>query len=106
LTKVYKDYNIYSVYKDFMKKKVVSSTYLTQNTREALSFVRDSNQPLIIKNYKNPVAVMLDYEEWLKLQTPKKKRLTLKQLEKYMIGNPKAKKIDSAKIIRKMRDEE
>ena len=89
-----------------MKNNKISSTYLTHNTKEAISMVRDGEGPIYIHNYNQPVAVLLSYKEWLKLSPidPKKRRMTIAELEKIMFKT--GEQTNMAKIIRKMRDEE
>lgn len=89
-----------------VKKKSVSSTYLTHNTNAVIGMLKDSGGQVYINNYNKPVAVLVEITKWQELQqqnaSPVKKLPTLKELERYTFSSTKP--VDSAKIIRKWRD--
>ena len=82
--------------------KKVTATYLTQKTRDVIDEVVRDGDPVVIYNYGKPVAVIEDYQEWENKN--KKKNPTIDELKKFMVKT--GEKIDSTKLIRKMRDEE
>lgn len=90
--------------------KRITSTILKQDTRKVLNSVASSINPTIIYTYNEPKVVMMSYENWRKMRQPQPTKTKTKQrlslLDKardFIIDGPK---IDSTKIIRRLRDSE
>jgi len=81
----------------------ITSTELKLKTKEVLDKVERGRQPMIIYTYKEPKAVILNYQDWEKADT-QGNNPSPEELKKHFIKL--GKKIDTAKIIRKLRDEE
>jgi prevent-host-death family protein len=79
--------------------KIITATELTHNTKSVIKQVVESKQPVILANYHDPVAVIIDYATWQKMSERAPK---LEVLEKYMDYSEK--KTNLTKVIRKMRD--
>lgn len=83
--------------------KKISATYLKQNTRKVIDSVIKDSTPAVIYNHNEPKAVIIDYKDWEKKQEIHRKP-TLEEIKKLSFATKK--KINSAEIIRKWRDEE
>jgi PHD/YefM family antitoxin component YafN of YafNO toxin-antitoxin module len=80
----------------------ITSTELTHNTKAVIKQVIEQKQPLVILNYREPVAVVIEYNIWMQMKQNMAPRLNT--INGYI--RTQGKKIDSTKIIRKMRNEE
>ncbi len=83
--------------------KKISATYLKQNTRKVIDSVIKDSTPAVIYNHNEPKAVIIDYKDWEE-KTKIHKKPSIEELKKFMFSTPK--KMNSAEIIRKWRDEE
>lgn len=83
--------------------KKITSTQLKQNTRKVINeVILNPDKPTIVFSYNEPRIVLLDYQSWRNEQI-KAKRPSLNELQDYFIRTKK--RIDSSKIISRMRDE-
>lgn len=82
--------------------KKITATQLTHSTRDVVDDVMKSKEPVVVYNYGKPVMVLLNYEEWL-VRDKDTENPTIEELKRFMFKGPK---INSAKQIRKMRDEQ
>jgi prevent-host-death family protein len=80
----------------------ISATELTHNTKTVIRQVVSNKQPILVMNYHEPVAVIIDYPSWQALTRKPAPRLA--ELLKYM--GPNTAPSDLTKTIRKMRDAE
>lgn len=89
--------------------KTITSTYLTHNTRVVLNEIEKTKEPVIVKTYNTPRVVVLDFEQWEKIQgnnrksNKKGKKNSLKKFKKFMYTSGEI--TNMANIIRKERDE-
>ncbi len=83
--------------------KKVSSTYLKQNTREVLeSILREPELEYLVYSYNKPRVIITSIHK--KPRVSLKKSSSLENIKRLMIKEPKLR--NSAKLIRKSRDEE
>lgn len=82
--------------------KKITATQLTHKTRDVVDEVMKTKQPIVVYNYGKPVAVLLDYQDWM-VKDKAKENPSIEELKKFMFKGPK---VRSAKLIRKMRDEQ
>ena len=80
----------------------ISATELTHNTKTVIQQVVTGRQPMVVLNYREPVAVIVDYSSWQLLT--QKRTPELDTLKQYMEKG--GKRTDLTKVIRKMRDAE
>lgn len=80
--------------------KTISATELTHNTKTVIREVETNKEPIIVLNYRQPIAVILDYPSWQALA--QKKAPSIHSLNKFMKST--GTKTDLNKLIRKNRD--
>jgi PHD/YefM family antitoxin component YafN of YafNO toxin-antitoxin module len=82
--------------------KTITATELTHNTKTVITTITADRKPVIVLNYREPVAVIMDYSSWQALT--QKKAPSIDNLRKFMEST--GSKTDLTKTIRKMRDAE
>jgi prevent-host-death family protein len=82
--------------------KTITATELTHNTKTVIKEITADRKPVVVLNYHEPVAVILDYSSWEALT--QKKAPSINSLTKFMERT--GIKTDLNKIIRKNRDAE
>jgi len=86
--------------------KKVTSTELKQNTRKVLrQVVNEPDRPVLVFNYNEPLAWIIKFDptEPVPMRV-KNRRMSIEELSRFFVSSDEV--IDSAKEIRKMRDEE
>ena len=82
--------------------QIITATELTHNTKKVINKVVTKQEPVIVSNYHEPIAVIMDYSSWQAMSG--KKAPKLEELEKFM--DKTSKPTNMTKIIRALRDAE